>query len=155
MIRKAEIADASRIAEIAIFAKRVAYRSIFKDDKTSFGEMQVVPLAEKIVRQQAEGLYVLDEDFVRGYMAAFSEGDMFELAELYVDPLLQGEGTGGRLISHCLELAREGGYKRCELWVLEENRKAVGFYKHFGFSPTGERAEEAPGVYKIRMKIDL
>lgn len=155
MIRKAEIADASRIAEIAIFAKRTSYRSIFKDDKTSFGEMQVVPLAEKIVRQQAEGLYVLDEDFVRGYMAVFSEWDMFELAELYVDPLLQGEGTGGKLVSLCLKMAREGGYKRCELWVLEENRKAVGFYKHFGFSPTGERAEEAPNVYKIRMRLDL
>lgn len=155
MIRKAEISDASRIAEIAIFAKRVAYRSIFRDDRTSFGEMQVVPLAEKIVRQKAEGLYVCDEDFVRGYMALLSDGDTFELAEIYVDPLLQGEGTGGKLISRCLEMAREGGFKRCELWVLEENKSAIGFYSHYGFKPTGERAEEAPSVYKIRMRLKL
>ena len=38
MIRHAQAADASRIAEISIFAKRMNYRSIFNDDKVSFGE---------------------------------------------------------------------------------------------------------------------
>ena len=45
-IRPAVTEDISRIAEILIFTKRSAYRSIFQNDHVSFGEMQVLPLAE-------------------------------------------------------------------------------------------------------------
>ena len=48
-IRRATMGDASRLAEILIFAKRVHYRSIFNDDRVSFGEMQVLPLARAFV----------------------------------------------------------------------------------------------------------
>lgn len=44
-IRKATLQDVSRIAEILIFTKRMNYRFIFRNDKVSFGEMQVLPLA--------------------------------------------------------------------------------------------------------------
>lgn len=46
-IRKSTIEDAARIAEILIFTKRMNYRSIYRDDKVSFGEMQVYPLAKE------------------------------------------------------------------------------------------------------------
>jgi len=46
-IRKAAPQDASRLAEILIFAKRVAYRPIFQNDAVSFGQMQVLPLANE------------------------------------------------------------------------------------------------------------
>ena len=49
MIRHATIADASRIAEILIFTKRMNYRKIFQNDKVSFGEMQVYPLAKNYI----------------------------------------------------------------------------------------------------------
>ena len=41
MIRKAEIKDISRIAEILVFVKRINYRSIFKNDDYSFNELLV------------------------------------------------------------------------------------------------------------------
>lgn len=41
-ILRAKIADLSRIAEIYIFNNRVNYFPIFKDEKFSFGELQVV-----------------------------------------------------------------------------------------------------------------
>ena len=47
MIRKATINDISRIAEILVFVKRMNYRSIFNDDSVSFGEIQVLPVAEE------------------------------------------------------------------------------------------------------------
>ena len=47
MIRKATIEDISRIAEILVFVKRMNYRSIFHDDSVSFGEIQVLPVAEE------------------------------------------------------------------------------------------------------------
>ena len=45
MIRKATKEDASRLAEIQIYAKRYSYRSIFQNDEVSFNEMQVLKLA--------------------------------------------------------------------------------------------------------------
>ena len=49
MIRKATEEDASRIAEILVFVKRMKYRPIFKDDAYAFVEMQVLPIAKKYV----------------------------------------------------------------------------------------------------------
>ena len=49
MIRRATVEDASRIAEISVFTKRMNYRSIFRNDKVSFGEMQVYPLADAYI----------------------------------------------------------------------------------------------------------
>ena len=46
-IRKATQGDISRIAEILVFTKRLNYRSIFRNDKYSFGEMQVLSVAQE------------------------------------------------------------------------------------------------------------
>ena len=68
MIRKATIQDSSRIAEILIFTKRVNYRSIFHDDKVSFGEMQVYPLTKQYMDDPSKlaNIWVYDDEFVKG-----------------------------------------------------------------------------------------
>ena len=67
-IRPARAEDASRIAEIWIFAKRAAYRSIFQNDQVSFGEMQVLPLALELRDREGmrQDLWVYEEGFVKG-----------------------------------------------------------------------------------------
>ena len=45
-IRKAGINDLSRIAEIYVFNNRMYYFPIFKQEEFSFGELQVVSLAD-------------------------------------------------------------------------------------------------------------
>ena len=71
MIRQATIADASRIAEILIFTKRMNYRKIFCDEKVSFGEMQVYPLAQSYMDNpdKLKGIGVLEKntDAIRFY----------------------------------------------------------------------------------------
>ena len=64
MIRQATIEDASRIAEISIFTKRMNYRFIFRNDKVSFGEMQVYPLADSYIHdpQLLKGIWVLEKN---------------------------------------------------------------------------------------------
>ena len=47
VIRRAIDRDASRIAEISVFSKRMNYREIFRNDVVSFGEIQVYPLAKE------------------------------------------------------------------------------------------------------------
>ena len=49
-IRKSAIQDVSRLAEILVFTKRMNYRSIFQNDKVSFGEIQVLPLAQEYMK---------------------------------------------------------------------------------------------------------
>lgn len=70
MIRKATKEDASRLAEIQIYAKRYSYRSIFQNDEVSFNEMQVLKLA--LFYQSHPGsidnIYVFDDGIVKGMM---------------------------------------------------------------------------------------
>lgn len=47
MVRRATMQDISRIAEIIVFGKRVAYRHIFNNDLVSFNELQVIDLFKK------------------------------------------------------------------------------------------------------------
>ena len=132
MIRPAEKADASRIAEILIFSKRVNYREIFHNDMVSFGEMQVYPLAKDYIDHpdKLNGIWVYDEAFVKGMIHI--EGN--QIAELYVDPFFEGQGIGSALIEFAIE------QKNCDrLWVLEKNTKAIRFYQKHGFSFTSEK----------------
>ena len=51
-IRKARADDLSRIAEIYVFNNRVNFYPIFKEEEYSFGELQVVSLADHYFKQE-------------------------------------------------------------------------------------------------------
>ncbi len=146
-IRKATTEDASRIAEILIFSKRLNYRSIFCDDKTSFGEMQVLPLATEYMNKpdKLDGVFVYDDEFVKAMMTLSvtegTDGTTVEIGELYVDTFFVGEGIGGRMISAVTDLLC-GVADSVTLWVLEKNEKARRFYEKHGFSHDGARRQE-------------
>lgn len=146
MIRHAVIADASRIAEILIFAKRMNYRKIFKNDSVSFGEMQVYPLAKRYIdnSDELDRIWVYDDEFVKGMIHI--EGK--QIVELYVDTFFENQGIGSRLIKYAIEK------QDCDyLWVLEKNVKAINFYQRHGFVITEERKyEEGTTEYVVKMK---
>ncbi len=146
MIRPATIADASRIAEILIFSKRMNYREIFQNDKVSFGEMQVYPLAQSYMDDpdQLSGIWVYDDEFVKG-MVHVEEN---QIAELYVEPFFTGQGIGGKLIDFAVD------QMNCDfLWVLEKNEKAIRFYQRHGFVLTEEKQyQEGTTEFIVKMK---
>lgn len=144
-IRKAAAQDASRLAEILIFTKRTHYRSIFKDDKVSFGEMQVLPLAQEYLEdpEKLANIWVYDDEFVKGLIHI--EGD--EIRELYIDPFFQHLGIGAKLIEFAI-----GGHHAKYLWVLEKNHHAVKFYQSHGFAATEERKLQ-PGTTEYLVKM--
>lgn len=145
MIRQATAQDASRIAEILVFNNRINFFPIFQDEIYSFGELQVVPVAEEY-REKAvlANTYVYDDSIVRGMIRV--EGT--EVIKLYVDTFFQGCGIGAKLI----EFAMENFGVNC-LWALEKNEKAIRFYEKHGFQMTGERVfEDGTTEYLVRME---
>ena len=145
MIRQATIADASRIAEILIFTKRVNYRKIFCDDKVSFGEMQVYPLAQSYMDNpdKLKGIWVYEDEFVKG-MIHINEK---QITEVYVDSFFENQGIGSKLVSFAIE------QMNCDfLWVLEKNIDAIRFYQRHGFALTEEKQyEEGTTEYIVKM----
>lgn len=140
MVRKATKKDISRIAEIIIFGKRVAYRPIFRNDEVSFNEMQVIPLWEEYSNnpEMLEHMLVFDDGIVKGIINCKPVGDEVEICEFYVEPFFKGQGIGRKLLEHVIAESKGGGKSRIFLWVLEENGAARRFYEANGFRASGE-----------------
>lgn len=144
-IRKAAEEDASRIAEILVFAKRMKYRSIFNDDAYSFGELQVISVAEKYIENGfLNNMFLHDDGIVKGLIRIEKE----EIIELYVDHFFQGQGVGSELIEYAKEK-----YSVNSLWTIEKNVDAVRFYEAHGFHLTDTRKfEEGTTEYIVMMR---
>ena len=144
MIRAAVPADASRLAEIQIFAKRTAFRPIFQNDYVSFQEMQVLDLALSFRDDpdMRKDVFVWDDGIVKA-MTRWDKSKApslhWELKELYVDPFFQHQGLGKVLLDAFLSAASQAGMKTVSLWVLEKNQPARALYSRFGFAPDGVR----------------
>lgn len=146
-IRKANLKDASRIAEILVFSKRKNYRNIFNDDIGSFVDLQVYPLTKEYINQPEllENYYLYDDKIVKGLVSI--EGT--EIKELYVDPFFEGVGIGSKLIDFAIK--KQG----CnELWVIDQNGRAKEFYKRHGFKTTGGiRNVLGTSILEVKMRI--
>lgn len=145
-IRKSTTADASRLAEILVFTKRMNYRSIFHNDKVSFGELQVLPLALEYLADphRLENVWVYDDEFVKGMIHIENEW----IQELYVDSFFGHKGIGAKLIDFAIQK-----YHVKYLWVLEKNHGAVRFYQTHGFSLTEERKlQEGTTEFLVKME---
>jgi len=59
-------------------------------------------------------------------------GAVGEVRELYLDPLYQGIGFGAQLFSAARQVLYRRGYARIIVTALEENDRAIAFYRHCG-----------------------
>lgn len=145
MIRHATVDDASRIAEILVFTKRMNYRRIFRNDKVSFGEIQVYPIAKGYIENpdKLKGVWVYDDEFVKGVLHIAYD----RIEELYVDHFFENRGIGGELLTFAIG-------KNCRyLWVLEKNEDARRFYERYGFVVTEKKQlQEGTTEYIVEMK---
>lgn len=140
MIRNATVQDVSRIAEIIVFGKRVAYRSIFRNDVFSFNELQVINLIEEY-RNNPEiinNMLVYDDGIVKGVINRAFKDDVVEICELYVEPFFKGKGVGKELIQQVISEAQTSKKNSIFLWVIEENWSARRFYENNGFIANGK-----------------
>lgn len=131
IIRPATAADACRMAEIEIFNYRLNFYPIFKSDVFYFGELQTVHFIADASR--LSGAYVYDDGVVKGFIRV--EGT--QVKKLFVEPVLQGQGIGARLLAFAVDTLHA-----TSLWALEKNERAIRFYERHGFAKTGARAPE-------------
>ncbi|MEY8468773.1 GNAT family N-acetyltransferase [Faecalibaculum rodentium] len=145
-IRKATKDDLSRIAEIFVFNNRINYFPIFKDERFSFGEVQVVSILDNYFKKDEiiKNIYVYDDGLIRGFI----EMDRTEIRKLYVDPFFQGKGIGHERIEFAIEK-----FQADQLWALEKNVRAVSFYLGHGFHLTGQKKfEEDTTEYLVKLE---
>ena len=141
-IRKAIAQDLTRIAEIEVFNYRLNFFPIFKSDWYYFQELQVPSLAEKY-RESLASLWVYDDGVVKGFLLSENQ----ELKKLFVEPVLQGQSIGAKLLDFAVsELDVRF------LWALEKNGKAIAFYRRHGFQVTADRKpEDGTSEYLVRL----
>lgn len=83
--------------------------------------------------------------------------EIAELVALYLAPDHLGHGIGKALLDRAVAGIRNQGFLQATLWVLEENTRAIHFYRREGWKPDGKRAPcfrvlNAPA---LRMRLPL
>lgn len=145
-IRKATTQDISRIAEILVFVKRINFRPIFQNDDYSFGELQVLPVAQELIDQPEllEQFWVYDDGIVKGLIQL----DGSEVKKLYVDYFFESQGIGGKLLDFAVQQ-----FDVQFLWAIEKNVRAVEFYERHGFHYKGEwEYEEGTPEHLVKLE---
>ena len=87
------------------------------------------PARERCWIADLNGLHVGHVFLVRH----LEQQDTAKLRLLYVDPSARGLGIGQRLVSECVQFAREAGYKKITLWTQSILTAAHRVYQSAGF----------------------
>jgi putative acetyltransferase len=69
---------------------------------------------------------------------AGGESDVCELRKMYLRPAARGRGLGRAMLTRCLDVARQLGYKRIYLETRQTMREARRLYERNGFVPVGK-----------------
>lgn len=166
-IRAAKAADARRIAQIHVEARRAAYRG-----QISNAVLDALTLERRMTfwqerLKQAKGLVlVAEDDVVIGFCDLIPSRDkdagprkVAEIVAIYILPGHWRKGTGRALCDAALTEARQSGYDAVMLWVLASNRDAKGFYEAIGFHPDGgvktEPMADGSRLNEMRFRINL
>ena len=156
MILCMKAADIGRIAEIHVFGQRKAYRGILTDEWL-FGETTVAKRTEYFKKQlenPRRAAFVYYDGIIKGFFIAApcpdeGKAHALELERIFVEPLMQGQGIGKKLLLYCEEMAARLGFPEICLWVLEKNHAARGFYEKMGYALDGSRQGSRQGLMGI------
>ena len=142
-IRQAGQEDVERIAEILVFNYRLNFYPIFRDDGFYFEELTVMKQKENYVNA-LDSIWVYDDGVVKGFIQI----ENAEVKKLFVEPALQGNSIGAKLLEYAIAESNVNF-----LWALEKNTKAIAFYKRHGFDITNDKKyEEDTTEFLVRME---
>lgn len=152
-IRAAAAGDARAIAEVHVASWKGAYSDII--DLASVPEQLDIDQRERAWARRiplvgAEGYrtWVAESDCaVVGFSFTQPTEDddlnpleIAELVALYLSPDGFGKGIGAALLDRSVAGMRNQGFLQATLWVLEENVRAIRFYRREGWRPDGSRS---------------
>lgn len=145
LIRPADLSDAARIAEIEVTNYRLNFYPIFKDDEYYFQTLTAESMAAEIRKSGSyKHTFVYDDGAVKGFVRINGT----EIEKLFVEPVLQGNSIGARLLEFAVKEK-----KADHLWALEKNVRAINFYERMGFCQSGEKKyEEDTTEYLVKME---
>jgi GNAT superfamily N-acetyltransferase len=108
-------------------------------ERHGFGSMATAsPLNFQLfsLKDDPDGLWVAEAggDIV-GFSWSWVCGDVWFLAQLFIDPLQQGHGIGHELLKRALEHARKSGAAHKALITFAFNRVSQGLYIRHGLFP--------------------
>ncbi len=161
-IRRADVADALRIAEVHVRCWKVAYRGLLPQDLLdSLDPQQRVRRWEVTLEQSswpAGGTLVAEEaDRLVGFAKLCPTRDsdqdpaaVGEVASFYVSPEVWGQGVGRALMEASSGTLVAAGFLTASLWVLDNNARAIGFYEALGWRHDGAVKDDVMGGAPIR-----
>jgi GNAT superfamily N-acetyltransferase len=145
MIRAATVDDAQRIAAVHVRSWQAVYRGHFPDDfldNLSVSGRAIGWTKWLADPNQVTGVYETPDGVV-GFVSLGPSRDedagvaTGELTSIYLSPGSWRCGIGTELMRWATGAARERGWTKMTLWVLEGNAVARAFYESCGWSPDG------------------
>ncbi len=143
----ARLRNAKAIAKVHVDAWRHAYRSVMPDRVLrALTYSRFEQKWEDLLIQRHKGiethLAISQADGVVGFVRVGPNPDseapaLYEIYSVNVLPRLQKKSIGTDLLMRGLQAVYDMGGDQAYLWVLEENRFARHFFKHFGAKPAG------------------
>jgi ribosomal protein S18 acetylase RimI-like enzyme len=149
VIRRADVADLSKVEAVARATWRVAYAGIIPDEvqrrlleswysRDSLSRALAAPASSFFVAESS-GDVIGFAQFVR------RSAESVELTRIYVLPDQQRSGIGMRLLDAGLAVFTTEGLKRLTVEVERDNAKARRFYERAGFAEPRELTRDVEG----------
>ena len=161
MIRKANLEDALEIAKVHVDSWKFAYKGIIEDQVLDSLDYNKRSENWRLVLQNSSlPMYVSESN--KGEVTGFVHlsqyrgddlvsGSVGEITSIYIRPELVGIGLGYSLFQKAKETLSAAGFTRIVLWVLEENKLGVDFYKRCGMMPdNGKTINSKTGLVELR-----
>jgi ribosomal protein S18 acetylase RimI-like enzyme len=138
-IRSASKSDAEAINEVHIAAKREAYCDPLPAEDLASIRRAARDRADQwrdhLAGDSSSTLIAEVDGHIAGFvnLDACQDDDMSpetvgEVTAIFVRPEEWGQGIGEALMREAMARLRDGGWVEVALWVMQSNRRAVGYY---------------------------
>lgn len=144
IIRDAKIEDASKIHELIENTYRGDKAKIgwtFESDLIDGPRLQVGEIADCLTDNNQKSFVAIEQSRnIVGVIFVARNQDWIEFGKFSVEPKMQGQNIGKKLIQRVSEFVRdEWKAKTLKLMVISKRRELVKFYERQGFVATGEK----------------
>lgn len=138
-INSGGVAEAIREAA-AIWSEATALR----DGTLTRKVEELIPgVRRRLSFDEAELLVARSSGNAEGFTLYAPHQDTVEIFYLAVHPDAWGRGVAGQLLREVEKRAREMGRRMLELWVIDDNERAISVYEHNGFVRTDDTKHDS------------